>query len=46
MNRVTVKFVPRLMSEDQNKNCVDVSKELVDPANSDESFLKSKSLQY
>jgi hypothetical protein len=41
MHCVAAKFVPRLLSEGQKQNHVDVSKELVDHANADERFLKN-----
>jgi hypothetical protein len=41
MHCIAAKFVPRLLSEDQKQNHVDVSKELVDRANADEHFLKN-----
>jgi hypothetical protein len=36
MHRVAAEFVPRLLSEDQIQNCVDVSRELVDRATADD----------
>jgi hypothetical protein len=41
MRHVAGKFMPQLLSEDQKKNHVDVSKELVDHANGDENFVKN-----
>jgi hypothetical protein len=41
MQRVATKFVPRLLSEGQKQNRVDVSQELVDRANAKENFLKN-----
>jgi len=41
MHHVAGKFMPQLLSEDQKKNHVDVSKELVDHANGDENFVKN-----
>jgi desulfoferrodoxin (superoxide reductase-like protein) len=38
MHCVVAKFVPRLLSEDQKQNRVDVNKEFVDHANTDEHF--------
>jgi hypothetical protein len=38
MHRVAAKFVPRLLSEDQEQNRVDVSKELVNRIYADEYF--------
>ena len=40
MHCVVAKFVPYLLSEDQEQNHADVSKELVNRANADENFLK------
>jgi len=34
-------YVPLMLSEDQKQNHVDVSKELVNCANTDENFLKN-----
>jgi transposase len=39
MHRIAAKFVPRLLTDDQKQNRVDVSKELLDRAN-DDNFLK------
>jgi hypothetical protein len=41
MHHVVAKFLPFLHSEDQKKNCADVSKQLVNHANADEKFLKN-----
>jgi hypothetical protein len=41
MHRIAAKFVPLLLGEDQKQNRVDVSKEFVDCANTDEHFLKN-----
>jgi hypothetical protein len=41
MHHVAGKFVPHLLSEDQKKNHVDVSKEPVYHANCDENFVKN-----
>jgi desulfoferrodoxin (superoxide reductase-like protein) len=41
MHRVAAKFMSRLLIEDQKQNRVDVSKEFVDHANTDEHFLKN-----
>ena len=41
MLRVAAKFMPRLLIEDQKQNRVDVSKEFVDRANTDEHLLKN-----
>jgi hypothetical protein len=35
MHRIAAKFVPRLLTDDQKQNRVDVSKELLDRANDD-----------
>jgi hypothetical protein len=35
MHRIAAKFVPRLLTDDQKQNRVDVSKELLDQANDD-----------
>jgi hypothetical protein len=40
MHRIAAKFVPRLLTDDQKQNRVDVSKELLDRAN-DDKFLKN-----
>ena len=39
MHRIAAKFVPRLLTDDQKQNRVDVSQELLDRANGD-NFLK------
>jgi hypothetical protein len=41
MRYVAAISVPLMLSEDQKQNHVDVSKELVNRANTDENFLKS-----
>ena len=41
MHCVAAKFVLQLLSEDQKQNRVDVSKELVNHANTDENFLNT-----
>ena len=38
MHRVAAEFVPRLLSEDRIQNRVEVSRELVDRANADDSL--------
>jgi histone-lysine N-methyltransferase SETMAR len=40
MHRIAAKFVPRLLTDDQKQNRVDVSQELVDRANGNNNFLK------
>jgi histone-lysine N-methyltransferase SETMAR len=40
MHRIAAKFVPRLLTDDQKQNQVDLSKELLDRAN-DGNFLKN-----
>ena len=41
MRRVSVKFVPRLLTDDQKENRVEISKELLANANGNENFLKN-----
>jgi len=41
MHRIAAKFVPRLLTDDQKQNQVDMSQELLDRANDDDNFLKS-----
>ena len=41
MHRIAAKFVPRLLTDDQKQNRVDVSQELLDRANGDDNFLKN-----
>jgi len=41
MHHITAKFVPRLLTDDQKQNRVDVSKELLDRANDDANILKN-----
>ena len=41
MHRIAAKFVPRLLTEDQKQNRVDVSQELLDRANDDDNVLKN-----
>jgi transposase len=41
MHRIATKFVPRLLTDDQKQNRVDVSQELLDRANGDDYFLKN-----
>jgi len=38
MHRIAAKFVPRLLTDDQKQNRVDVSQELLDRANGDDNF--------
>jgi hypothetical protein len=40
MRRVAAKFVPYLLTEEQNSNRVTVSQELFDHSNADKNFLK------
>jgi hypothetical protein len=40
MHRIAAKFVPRQLTDDQNQNRVDVTKQLLDRAN-DDNFLKN-----
>ena len=41
MHHVAARFVPRLLNEDQKEYHADVSKELVNHANMDDSFLQN-----
>jgi len=41
MRRVNAKFVPRLLTEDQKENRVEISQELLANANGNENFLKN-----
>jgi hypothetical protein len=41
MHCIAAKFVPRLLTEDQKQNRVDVSQELLDRVNDDDNFLKN-----
>jgi len=41
MHRVAAKFVPRVLTEDQKANCVNISQELLDRVSVDEIFLKT-----
>jgi len=41
MHSSAAKFVPRLLTDDQKQNRVDVSQELLDQANDDDNFLKN-----
>ena len=41
MHCVSAKFVPRLLTDDQKENCVEISQELLANANGNESFLKN-----
>ena len=41
MHRIAAKFVPRLLTDDQKQNRVDVSQELLDRANGDDNVLKN-----
>ena len=38
MHRIAAEFVPRLLTDDQKQNRVDVSQELLDRANDDDNF--------
>jgi len=40
MRRVSAKFVPRLLTDDQKENRVEISQELLANANGNENFLK------
>jgi len=40
MRRVSAKFVPRLLTDDQKENHVEISQELLANANGNENFLK------
>jgi len=41
MRRVSAKFVPRLLTDDQEENRAEVSRELLANANGNENFLKN-----
>jgi len=41
MHRVSAQFVPRLLTNDQKENRVEISQELLATANSNENLLKS-----
>ena len=41
MRRVSSKFVPRLLTDDQKENRVEISQELLDNADGNENFLKN-----
>ena len=41
MRRVSAKFVPRLLTDDQKENRVEISQELLANANGSENFLKN-----
>jgi len=41
MRRVSAKFVPRLLTDDQNENRIEISQELLANANGNENFLKN-----
>jgi len=41
MHRVTAKFMPRVLTEDQKANRVNISQELLDRVSVDENFLKT-----
>ena len=41
MHRIAANFVPRLLTDDQKQNRVDVSQELLDRANGNNNFLKN-----
>ena len=41
MRRVSAKFVPRLLNDDQKEKCVEISQELLANANGNENFLKN-----
>ena len=41
MRRVSAKFVPRLLTDDQKENRVEISEELLANANGNENFLKN-----
>jgi len=41
MCHVSAKFVPRLLTDDQKENCVEISQELLPYANGNENFLKN-----
>jgi hypothetical protein len=41
MRRASAKFVPRLLTDDQKENRVEISHELIANANGNENFLKN-----
>jgi len=41
MRRVSAKFVPPSLTDDQKENCVEISQELLATANGNEDFLKN-----
>jgi len=41
MRRVSAKFVPRLLTDDQKENRVEMSQELLASANGNDNFLKN-----
>ena len=41
MRHVSAKFVPRLLTDDQKENRVEISRELLANANGNENFLKN-----
>ena len=41
MHRISAKFVPRLLNDDQKENRVDISQERLATANGNENFLKN-----
>ena len=41
MRRVSAQFVPRLLTDDQKENCVEISRKLLANANGNENFLKN-----
>ena len=41
MRRISAKFVPRLLTDDQKENRVEISQELLANANGNENFLKN-----
>ena len=41
MGRVSAKFVPRFLTDDQKENRVEISRELLANANGNENFLKN-----
>ena len=41
MRRVSAKFVPRLLTDDQKENHVEISQEVLANANGNENFLKN-----
>jgi hypothetical protein len=40
MHQVVLKFVPRLLTQDQRESCTAIFQELLDPASEDDNFLK------